>query len=65
MREVLNNFPKSLEEHPREAVIVYLNPVCREIFDAADFLTRVMRQFSMPIWLGGLGGYAVYRSEVS
>ncbi len=65
MREVLNNIRKSLEEHAREVIIVYQNPRFGEIFDGADFLTRVVRNACMPVWLGGRGGCAVCRSKVS
>jgi len=41
MGEVVNNIGKSLAGHPREVFILYVNPRQAQIFEGAEFLTRI------------------------
>jgi predicted RNA methylase len=52
MARVLDNARSSLEQSPRDIVLVYMNPRHREIFDRADFLKRTVDK----------GWFVVFRS---
>lgn len=41
VRRFLDNLGRSLEQCLRHVVIVYYNPVCRQVFEEADFLRKV------------------------
>ena len=40
LSRVLDNIRRSFEEHPRDMVIVYMNPPRRDVFDGAGFLEK-------------------------
>jgi predicted RNA methylase len=41
VRRFADNLSRSLEQCPRHVVIVYYNPVCKQVFEEADFLQKV------------------------
>jgi hypothetical protein len=48
MAKVLDNIQKSLEESPREAFILYYNPVCLELFNGSAFeKLKVARRYAV------------------
>ncbi len=49
MRRILENVQRALNENFRKITIVYYNPRCGELFDAAEFLTPMKkgRQYSI------------------
>ena len=54
MMRVLKNIEESLRKHPRELIIIYLNPQVDHIFQGAPFLTNIRRK----AWC------SIYRSRV-
>lgn len=53
MAKVLDNIQKSLKENPREAFILYYNPVCVEVFNGSTFeelkVTKRYAVFRFPV----------------
>jgi hypothetical protein len=53
MAKVLDNIQKSLEENPREAFILYYNPVCLQLFNGSAFeeltITNRYAVFRFPV----------------
>jgi SAM-dependent methyltransferase len=56
MEPVIQNLNRSLEEHPRDLIVLYRNPVLSEVVEAASNL----RVWSRSNYFGSL--YCVYRS---
>jgi tRNA1(Val) A37 N6-methylase TrmN6 len=58
MEPVIQNLNRSLEEHPRDLIVLYRNPVLSEVVEAASNL----RVYTRSNYFGSL--YYVYRSVV-
>jgi hypothetical protein len=58
MEPVIQNLNRSLEEHPRDLIVLYRNPVLSEVAEAASNL----RVYTRSNYFGSL--YYVYRSIV-
>jgi hypothetical protein len=60
VRRVVDNLGRSLEEHPREVLIVYYHPVEADVLDAAPFLKKVHSSGPRP----GVHALAIYRNTL-
>jgi hypothetical protein len=56
MEPVIQNLNRSLEEHPRDLIVLYRNPVLSEVVEAASHL----RVYAKNNYFGSL--YYIYRS---
>ncbi len=41
MKDVLQNIEQSINDHPREATIIYLNPDCHDLIESSDIFSKI------------------------